>query len=81
MRIGSCDLVEKYGTRLEVVRAWLRGELSSVDERYLDDIFATCGLSAQAMILAAKNAEYDPVVPDDRGRLPGVPRRRLSLDS
>jgi hypothetical protein len=62
MRIGSRDLLNTYhGSHLEVVRAWLRGELSSLEEGYLDDVFADSPLPARDMIVAARAATSEPV--------------------
>lgn len=76
MRIGSRDLLNTYGgSHLEVIRAWLRGELSPMEEGFLDDVFATSPLKAEQMILAARAANYDPVqrIPPDQ--LPEVTGR------
>lgn len=60
MRIGSRNLLDAYGSRIEVVRAWLRGELSDVDENYLDDVFGSSPIPAEELIAAAKAATYEP---------------------
>ena len=79
MRIGSRDLLNTYhGSHLEVIRAWLRGELSPLEERYLDDVFADAPLKAKDMMVAARAATSEPAERVPVEELPEITGRDTS---